>query len=315
MKLATAFIAVVIGAIGAAVSASPLMQSEKRSGLDAKVRALAAGFQGELGLFAKRLGTGETIEWQADTRFPTASVIKLPIMVEAFEQISRGALSADAIVPVRASSKVGGSGILGELHDGAQVTIRDMIRLMIVVSDNTATNLLLEHVGVANVNARMRAYQLPNTILFRPTFGRKADVSPELEREFGLGMSTPRDMGVLLEMIASGRAVNDSASKEMRTILEAQQDTHMIPRKLPFDTREIVVANKTGTDEEKLPDSSGVKGHVRADVGIVRSGDTTFVIAIFARRIKDSSWMPDNAGLLAGAEISRLVFDEFTKQP
>jgi beta-lactamase class A len=310
MKLATALIAVVMGA---AVSAGPLMQSEKRSSLEAKVRALATGFQGELGLFAKRLGTGETIEWQADTRFPTASVIKLPIMVEAFEQISRGALSADAIVPVRASAKVGGSGVLGELHDGAEVTIRDLIRLMIVVSDNTATNLLLEQVGVANVNARMRAHELANTILFRPTFGKKAEVSPELEREFGLGMSTPRDMGALLEMIATGRAVNESASKEMRAILEAQQDTRMIPRKLPFDARDIVVANKTGTDEEKLADSSGVKGHVRADVGIVRSGDITFVIAIFTRRIKDRSWMPDNAGLLAGAEVSRLVFDEFTR--
>jgi beta-lactamase class A len=310
MKLATAFIAVVIGA---AVSAAPLMQSEKKPDLDAKVRALASGVEGELGLFAKRLGTGETTEWQADTRFPTASVIKLPIMVEAFEQISRGTLNSNTVVPVRASAKVGGSGVLGELHDGAEVTIRDLIRLMIVVSDNTATNLLLENVGVANVNARMRAYQLANTILFRPTFGEKAEVSPELEREFGLGMSTPRDMGVLLEMIATGRAVNESASKEMRAILEAQQDVRMIPRKLPFETREIVVANKTGTDEEKLPDSSGVKGHVRADVGIVRSGETTYVIAIFARRIKDRSWMPDNAGLLAGAEISSLIFDAFTR--
>jgi beta-lactamase class A len=310
----TAVVAVVI-AVGAAVSAAPRMQSEKRSDFEAKIRALATGFQGELGVFAKRLGTGEIIEWRADTRFPTASVIKLPIMVEAFDQISRGALTGNTPVRVRASAKVGGSGVLGELHDGAEVTISDLIRLMIVVSDNTATNLLLEHVGVGNVNARMRAYQLANTILFRPTFGQKAEVSPELEREFGLGMSTPRDMGVLLEMIATGRAVNQSASKEMRAILEAQQDTHMIPRKLPFDAREIVVANKTGTDEEKLADSSGVKGHVRADVGIVRSGETTFVIAIFARRIKDRSWMPDNAGLLAGAEISRFVFDAFVKQP
>ena len=133
------------------------------------------------------------------------------------------------------------------------MTIRDLIRLMIVVSDNTATNLLLEHVGVANVNARIRAYQLANTTLFRPTFGKKAEVSPELEREFGLGMSTPRDMGALLEMIATGRAVNESASKEMRAILEAQQDTRMIPRKLPFDAREIVVANKTGHRRREAP--------------------------------------------------------------
>ena len=122
-------------------------------------------------------------------------------------------------------------------------------------------------------------------------------------------MSTPREMAALVEMIAGGRAVNAGASAEMRAILEAQQDDRMLPRRLPFGTREIVIGNKTGTDEEKLPDASGVRGHVRADVGIVRSEATTYVVAIFARRVKDRSWMADNAALLAGAEISRIIFD------
>ncbi|MGH9331220.1 MAG: serine hydrolase, partial [Vicinamibacterales bacterium] len=247
----------------------------------------------------------------ADARFPTASVIKVAIMVEAFDQIARGTLAADAIVRVRDGAKVGGSGVARELHDGAELTVRDLIRLMIVVSDNTATNLLLERVGVPSVNARLAAYGLKDTRLFRPTFGKKAEIDPELEREFGLGMSTPRDMAALMEMIATGRAVSAGASKEMRAILESQQDARMLPRRLPFDTREIVVGNKTGTDEEKPPDASGSRGHVRADVGIVRVDDVTYVVAIFARRVKDRSWMADNAALVAGAEISRIVFDRF----
>jgi beta-lactamase class A len=287
-------------------------QASKSADVEARVKQLASGFAGELGLFAKNLGTGEVVAWNADTRFPTASVIKVAIMVEAFDQIAHGQLNPDETIAVRDTSKVGGSGVLRELHDGAELSIRDLIRLMIVVSDNSATNVLLERVGVSKVNAQLAAYGLANTRLFRPTFGKKAEVEPELEHEFGLGMSTPRDMGALMELIATNRAVTESASKEMRAILEAQQDTRMLPRRLPVDGREIVVANKTGTDEEKLPDASGARGHVRADVGIVRAGETTYVIALFARRVKDQSWMPDNAALIAGADLSRLVFDAFT---
>jgi beta-lactamase class A len=291
----------------------PRSTAVERTADTSRVRALAERFEGELGVLAKHLGTGETIAWNADVRFPTASVIKVAIMVETFEQIARGALKADTIIRVRDAARVGGSGVVRELHDGTELTVRDLIRLMIVVSDNTATNMLLERVGVASVNRRLAAYGLKNTRLLRPTFGKKAEVDPELEREFGLGMSTPRDMAALMELIAAGRAVNADASAEMRAILEAQQDDRMLPRRLPFGTRDIVVGNKTGTDEEKLPDGSGVRGHVRADVGIVRVDGATYVAAIFARRVKDRSWMADNAALVTGAEISRIIFDSFAR--
>jgi beta-lactamase class A len=279
----------------------------------ALLRPVAERFAGELGVYAKHLGSGDSIAWNPDVRFPTASVIKVAIMVEAFDQIAHGTLTADTVMPVRDAAKVGGSGVVRELHDGAELTVRDLIRLMIVVSDNTATNMLLERVGVAAVNKRLAAYGLKDTRLFRPTFGKKAEVDPELEREFGLGMSTPREMAALMEMIATGRAVNADASAQMRAILEAQQDDRMLPRHLPFGTREIIVGNKTGTDEEKLPDASGARGHVRADVGIVRVDGAAYVVAIFARRVKDQSWMADNAALVTGAEISRLIFDYFAR--
>jgi beta-lactamase class A len=290
----------------------PRLEAAQRKADAAEIRAVAERFAGELGVFAKHLGSGETIAWNPDVRFPTASVIKVAIMVEAFDQMARGTLAPDVVLPVRDALKVGGSGVVRELHQGAELTVRDLIRLMIVVSDNTATNMLLERVGVPAVNTRLAAYGLKDTRLFRPTFGKKAEVDPELEREFGLGMSTPRDMAALMEMIATGRAVNADASAQMRAILEAQQDDRMLPRQLPFDAREIVVGNKTGTDEEKLPDPSGVRGHVRADAGIVRVDGSTYVVAIFARRVKDRSWTPDNAALVTGAGISRRIFDRFT---
>jgi beta-lactamase class A len=299
----------------ALVLAVRLMSPLEGADVPQRIQQLAKQFSGELGVFAKHLGTGETIAWNADKRFPAASVIKVAIMAEAFDQIAREILAPDAVARVRGDAKVGGSGILRELHDDAEVTVRDLIRLMIVLSDNTATNLLLERVGVVAVNTRMDALGLKQTRIFRPTFASKAVTEPALEPEFGLGMSTPREMANLLELIARERLVSAAASKEMLQILVRQQDDKMIRRHLPFDRMTIVVGNKTGTDAEKLPDAGGQRGHVRSDAGIVRARDVTYVIAIFARRVKDVSWTPDNAALVAGARVSRIVFDRFVTSP
>ena len=183
---------------------------------------------------------------------------------------------------------------------------------MIAFSDNTATNLLVGLAGTANVDRRMVSYGLPNTKIFRPTFrDGHADVFPEEEKEFGLGMTTPKEIARLMELIAEGRIVNRAACDEMLAILEKQQDRAMIPRSLPFERDKITVANKTGWDEEKLPDSKGFKGDVRTDAAYVKSPKARYVIAICARQIKDKSPTVDNQALVTGARISRMVYDEF----
>jgi hypothetical protein len=121
-------------------------------------------------------------------------------------------------------------------------------------------------------------------------------------------MSTPREAAVLMEMIATGRAVNADASRQMFEILRRQQDTAMIPRRLPSGSG-IVVANKTGTDEEKQPDASGYKGHIHNDVAIVKTARATWVLSIFTRRGRSSTWTADNEALVAGAEISRTLYE------
>lgn len=276
---------------------------------DDDVRAIAARLDGEVGVFAKHLRTGETLALNADARFPTASVIKVAVLVEAFRRHADGSLPLDTPQAVPASIKVGGSGILRELHDGAELTLRDLARLMIVLSDNSATNVLVERLGAARINETMRAMGLPNTRIFRPTFrDGKPDVDPELEREYGLGMSTPREMATLLEAIAAGRAVNAEASREMRDILSRQQDRTMIPRRLPAGTR---TATKSGTDSEKQPDASGVRGDIRNDVGIVDAPSGTYVVAIFTRRVRNGGSGVDHAAVTTVADLSRAVFQRF----
>lgn len=151
---------------------------------------------------------------------------------------------------------------------------------------------------------------LPNTRLFRPTFrDGQPDVLPELEREFGLGMTTPGEMARLMARIADGQAVSATASTGMLATLRRQQDRAMIPRLLP--TGDVEVGNKTGTDEEKQAGPGGVKGQVRADAAIVTGPNgLRYVIAIYARQVEDTRWTIENDALTAGARISRLVYDE-----
>jgi beta-lactamase class A len=265
------------------------------------------GFDGVVGLAARNLVTGEEIVVNGDATFPTASVIKTAVMVEAYHQVQEGHLSLDTSLTLRETDKVGGSGVLNGLTAGLALKVRDLLYLMIVLSDNTATNMLVERLGTKRIDDRLVGYGLQQTRIFRPTFrDGKPDVFPELEREFGLGMSTPREMMKLMALIAEERAVNGDASKAMLDTLRRQQDRAMIPRLLPGS---VQVGNKTGTDSEKLPDARGRRGAIRVDAAIVTGDGLRYVIAIFVRRGGDTSYTVDNEAVRLGAKLSRLVYD------
>jgi beta-lactamase class A len=308
-----------IGDTGSAPAALPIqgaiqgaIQSAIHSAIEQRIRDL----DGAMGVAAIDVKTGETLAVNADLRFPTASLIKVPVMVEVFHQIAAGKLQRDKLVMLREEDKAGDEPVvLNQLHAGVALTVRDLLALMIGYSDNTATNLLIREVGTSQVNDRMLKYGLEQTKLFRPTFrDGHADVLPELEREFGLGMTTPRDMARLLLLLAEGKLVSRAASDEMIALLDGQQFREMIPRSLPFARDHVKVANKTGWDEEKTVDADGRRGHIRTDAAYVRSDRARFVIAICARRVADEDWGVDNAAFRTGAAISREIYDYFARK-
>jgi beta-lactamase class A len=270
-------------------------------------------FHGTMGVYAKNLDTGEEIAVGADARFPTASLIKVAVMAEVFRQIEAGRLRKDQVVVLKDADKAGDETVpLNMLHDGTALTVSDLLHFMIAYSDNTATNLLVGLVGTASVDALLDSLGLTKTRLYRPTFrDGKADVLPEEEKEFGLGSTTPREAGRLMELIAEGKVVSRAAGDAMIALLSEQQDRAMIPRSLPFSRRKILVANKTGWDSEKLPDAKGFRGDVRNDAAYVKGPRSRFVIAICARRIRDTSASVDNEALKTGAGIARIVYDHF----
>jgi beta-lactamase class A len=275
------------------------------------IDSIVHAFAGTAGLFARNLRTGEEIALSADERFPTASTIKTAVMLEVYYQAAEGALSLDELLLVPENERVGGSGVLNGMSAGLSLKIRDLVHLMIVLSDNTATNLLVNRVGTRRIDDRLTALGLKHTKIFRPTFrDGKPDIHPELEKAFGLGMSTPREMGRLMAMIAEGNAVNGEASTAMLATLRRQQDRAMIARLLPPG---VQVGNKTGTDSEKLADAAGHRGAIRADAAIVEGGGAHYVIAVFTRHGKDTQSGVDNAGVQLGAKIARIVHDAWAR--
>ena len=290
----------------------PASTSQQAGGMEQRISALVREFRGVMGVAALDLRSREWVAVNADTRFPTASTIKVAVMLEAHHQAADGRLPMDATFTLRNADKVGGSGVLNGLHEGLTFTTADLIHLMIVLSDNTATNMLIERLGTARINARLERYDIREVKLFRPTFrDGRAEVLPDLEREFGLGMATPRDMVRLMALIWDGKAVNRQASDAMLATLRDQQDRATIPRLLPLGDG-VSVGNKTGVDAEKRPGPDGVKRHVRADAGIVNGPGFAYAVAIYARQIEDTRWGVENEALVAGGRISLLLFEHFS---
>ena len=175
------------------MAAAPLSAATLQSRVEEAVRSL----HGTMGVAAKNLATGETVFVNADTPFPTASVIKVAVMVEVFHQIAEGRIRRDDTIPLDETTKVGGSGVLQRLHGGLVLTVGDLLELMITVSDNTATNLLIALVGTGTWTSASSSYGITHTKLLRPTFrdGHPVYVFPDEEKEFGLGVATPREDG------------------------------------------------------------------------------------------------------------------------
>jgi beta-lactamase class A len=298
----------------AATSAGP-PAARVAGSLETRIVARASSFPGEIGVAVHDLETERDYLVRADQRFPTASLIKLAVMVEVYHQIAEGKIHKDQIVTLAETDKVGDEPVvLNMLHPGVDLTISDLLNLMIAFSDNTATNLLVREVGAASADRRMESYGLKDTKIFRPTFrDGSADVFPELEKEFGLGMTTPREAARLMGLIAEGKVVSRAACDEMLAMLGNQFDRQMIPRSLPFERDKIFVANKTGWDEEKLAGADGVKGEVRTDAAYVRGPHSRYTIAICTRRGRDKRPGSDNAALVTGAAISRMIYDELER--
>ena len=260
---------------------------------------LASHHRGKVSLYAKDLRTGQTVAINPDTPVNTASVIKVAIMLEAMYQVKEGKLSFDETLTLRKEDQVSGSGVLLLFHTPAPINFETALVMMITQSDNTATNLVLAHVGRERVNARLRSLGFTVTTSIRP-IGRpkEGDQSPDL-KPFGIGRTTAREMAGILESIQRCDLGDRTLCDRMIDILEHQFWRNCIPHYLEdADTTEVAshVANKTGSLD-----------HVRNDVGIVFTKDGPIVISAFTYENADTSWTPENEGELLIARMAKTI--------
>jgi beta-lactamase class A len=222
-------------------------------------------------------------------------------MTETFHQIAQGKINWTDEIVLTKEKKQGGSGILFEFSDNTKLDLKTAVNLMIVVSDNTATNLVLDKVGTDNVNDFMDALGLKQTRSLRKVFGGgEARVNSDARLKlFGLGVSSPRDMVKLLEMLEKGEVVSREASAEMLAILKRQQLKDGIGRGLP-DT--IPSASK-----------SGALDRLRSDVGIIYTRRGRIAMAITVDDMLEVAYTPENPGLHLIWKLSQILQDGLGK--
>lgn len=259
-------------------------------------------FPGTVSLYARNLDTGATIGIRESDPVRTASTIKLPILLAVFGAVARGQAKWTDPLTVTAAEKVSGSGIIAsELSDGVQLSLRDAVNLMMVLSDNTATNLILERFGADSVNAYLDKLGLKTTRSMRKILGANAERRglsaagklPE-NQKYGIGVSTPRDMVAILEKLDRGEIVSPEASQQILDIMRRCQDGNGIRRRFAG----LRIVNKTGALDA-----------LRSDVGIVYSPGGKIAMAITVDGIPKPDWSPDNPGLLMIADLARLLVE------
>ena len=281
--------------------------------LTATLQSMIAGFQGHVSVYAHNLATGKSVAIDADQPVPTASVIKLGILYEALEQIRAGRVHLEDRLAVRREDQVSGSGVLLFFDTPMTITFKDALTLMIALSDNTAANLSMDHVGIKNVDNRLVSLGMKNTWLYKKISQPAEGPMPADQKEFGLGKTTAREMAGLMERFATcdlGPAPAVSASAAgiptdqalcaiALHMLEVQFYRDGIPRYLEGANAPkgiTTIANKTGS-----------LNHVRNDVGAVFTQKGTIVISEFTRDNADTSWTVDNQAEVLMAKIAQAV--------
>ena len=290
------------------------------SGVMSAIQDFTAHTGGVVGVAAKQLKTGKRVSHNAEAIFFTASTLKVPLLVELYRQVDAGIIDVNQRIDLTEALRVPGSGVLKELSSGLQPTVHDLAMLMIIISDNTATDILYNRVGGDNINTTMQQLGLTHThipmtcreLLYsitgldveNPAHTYQLASDRLKKREFVLegdgfsedksDVSSPSDMCHLLELIYDGDILSPQSQEAVLDILKRQQLSTVIPHALPSGT---AVAHKTGSYH-----------NVRCDVGIVFSPTGPYTVAIMAKQMAGGDRLSVDASLAA---VSKAVYDEF----
>ena len=270
--------------------------------LSERIEPLIAKHQGTVCVAIKHLATGETFFHRPQEVVPTASLIKFPVMIEYYRQVDAGKLSGDRMVTLTQEDKVPGSGILTDHFANSSVLPLETINhLMIAFSDNTATNLVLDQIGIANVAKTMQQLGLPETQIHSKVFRRDTSIAQDRSQKYGLGSTTAADMLSLLEQLHARKLVSPEASERMLAHLLSCDDKTKLLRFLP---KEIKGYHKTGAVNES-----------RTDAGLLDTPSGWIAMVCLTSENQDKSWGDSNAAEILCGRIAQETYEHFHPIP
>lgn len=255
------------------------------------LQAVATAHRGVLGYSVRNLDTGEELSLRGDETFQTASLIKVAILVTLYDMVEQKMLSLDDPLTLLKIDQVPGSGVLTQMHPGMTLTVHDAAVLMSILSDNTATNLLLDRIAIRRVWDKMEALGLPHTKVHAKVFLRMTSVAPDSSLKYGLGVTTPNEMARLFALLADGKAVSPAADSAMLDILSHNQDGDQMQRSI------------AGLS---APHKTGMTDSVRTECALFRL-QSRVVACGFTNNNLDTRWVVDNEAQVALGKIGAAV--------
>lgn len=272
---------------------------DPRLTLEKRIRAEIYGYDGKMSVYVNDL-KGNTAEVDADQPFESASTIKAFILACLFAQAEAGKADLNEILTGDEKYYINGSGLLRSLSEGIQLKVIDVATLMIIISDNIATNMLIDYLGLDTINAFIRSLGYTQTVLHNPI---------DFEKYDRLGTTTPREYGDLFVRLAKGELVSEKASAAMREIFKKQHYNSTLTRYFP---QYYLDCEETGEEEMiYVASKSGSMNACRNDGGIVHTPYGDYVIVIMNREFHDILEHYEHAGQVYGAKVSRMILDQY----
>ena len=267
--------------------------------LENRIKAEITSVSGKMSIYANDF-CGNIISIDADEKFETASTVKVFILAEFFNQVEKGIKSLDDILIYDEKNFINGSGILRSLDMCVQMTSKNIATLMIIVSDNIATNMMIEYLGIDNINSFIKSLGLTDTILHNKI---------DFEQFSQLGTSTPKEYGFMFEQIIQEKLISKNASEQMLEILRKQHYNNMLIKSFPHY---FLDSENTGDEEIIFIGSkSGSMNACRNDGGIITTPYGSYVLVMFTKEFQDPLYYSEHESTVFGSKVSRLIFDNY----
>jgi len=268
-------------------------QEKTDKNLQVKINALVKGFNGNVGIYVKNLKTGKTASFNADSIFPTASMIKVPITCGIFNKVENGSLDYHTVLNYKDSLLYAGEDILGSFKDQEKIALSKVLMLMITTSDNTASLWAQSLAGTGTaINELMASNGLQNTRVNSRTPGRRDN-----QQQYGWGQTTPKEMATLVTLIRNGKMISPSASERIyRNMTHIFWDSEALSQIPPT----VQTASKSGAVDAS-----------RSEVVLVNAPHGDYVFCIITKNQKDISWNYGNEGWSVIRKLSNLLWEYY----